>query len=293
MSRLLFSVSAVFIFTGLMSGCQSFQKTGRFDNAVSADGTTIAYEVYGDGEVTLAFVHGWSCDSRYWRHQVSQFARNYRVVTIDLAGHGNSGMSRQVYTMKAFGEDVATVLEDLDAQKVILAGHSMGGSVILHAAQLAPDRVIGLIGVDTLQDMQRRWSDEQKAAFYDPLAEDFKPNAVKMVESMMPADADPALVETIAQDMSSAPPAVALSAMRELMKMYDSDVARDLTVPIKSVNADLWPTNPESNREVSPDYEVAIMEGFGHFIQLEAPEEFNRHFERMVQSILSNLGTHY
>jgi pimeloyl-ACP methyl ester carboxylesterase len=60
----------------------------------SKDGIPISFEVYGTGEPTLVFVHGWSCDARYWRAQVPHFSKNHRVVTIDLAGHGHSGTTR-------------------------------------------------------------------------------------------------------------------------------------------------------------------------------------------------------
>ena len=69
----------------------------------SRDGTPISYEIYGAGEPTLVFVHGWSCDARYWRAQLPYFAKNHRVVMLDLAGHGHSGSARSQYTMRAFG----------------------------------------------------------------------------------------------------------------------------------------------------------------------------------------------
>ena len=69
----------------------------------SKDGTPISYEIYGAGESTLVFVHGWSCDARYWRAQLPHFAENHRVVMLDLAGHGHSGTTRSQYTMRAFG----------------------------------------------------------------------------------------------------------------------------------------------------------------------------------------------
>ena len=96
----------------------------------SKDGTPISYEVFGAGEPTLVFVHGWSCDARYWRAQVPYFSKKHRVVVLDLAGHGHSGMSRTKYTMRAFGEDVRAVTESTGSHSVILIGHSMGGSVI-------------------------------------------------------------------------------------------------------------------------------------------------------------------
>ncbi len=83
--------------------------------AFSKDGTPISYEIFGKGEPTLLFVHGWSCDARYWRAQVPVFSKKYRVVVLDLAGHGHSGMSRIKYTMGSFGEDVRAVTESMDS----------------------------------------------------------------------------------------------------------------------------------------------------------------------------------
>ena len=56
----------------------------------SYDGQLISYNVFGNGQTTLVFVHGWGGDGRYWRYQVPYFFKKYRIVTIDLAGHGNS-----------------------------------------------------------------------------------------------------------------------------------------------------------------------------------------------------------
>jgi predicted alpha/beta-fold hydrolase len=72
----------------------------------SKDGTPISYEISGSGEPTLIFVHGLSCDARYWRAQVPHFSKKHRVIILDLAGHGHSGTARTRYTMGAFGEDV-------------------------------------------------------------------------------------------------------------------------------------------------------------------------------------------
>jgi hypothetical protein len=112
--------------------------------AISADGTPISFESYGAGEQTLVFVHGWSCDARYWRAQIPYFSQNHRVIVLDLAGHGHSGLGRTQYTMKSFGEDVKAVTEATGSNSVILVGHSMGGPVIAEAARLMPERVSGL-----------------------------------------------------------------------------------------------------------------------------------------------------
>src|SRR5690348_10214559 len=58
--------------------------------AIAPDGIHVQYRVYGKGEPALVFIHGWSCDSNYWREQVPEFAKKYTVVTVDLAGHGGT-----------------------------------------------------------------------------------------------------------------------------------------------------------------------------------------------------------
>ena len=150
----------------------------------SKDGTSISYEIYGAGEPTLVFVHGWSCDARYWRAQLAHFSKNYRVVMLDLAGHGHSGTTRSQYTMRAFGEDIRAVTEATGSPSVILIGHSMGGSVIAEAARLMPNRVIGLIGVDTLENIEYPMTREELEKIMAPLKKDFRSGSRQFVEEM-------------------------------------------------------------------------------------------------------------
>jgi pimeloyl-ACP methyl ester carboxylesterase len=114
----------------------------------SADGVPIAYEVHGQGSPALVLVHGWSCDRGYWKEQIEYLAPQYQLVLVDLAGHGASGLGRKDYTMAAFGEDVAAVVDRLGLKSVVLVGHSMGGDVVVEAARRLQGRVIGLVWVD-------------------------------------------------------------------------------------------------------------------------------------------------
>ena len=156
----------------------------------SSDGTPIAYEVYGAGEPTLVFVHGWSCDARYWRAQVPVFSGNYQVVICDLAGHGHSGTGRKAYTMAAFGEDVRAVAEATGSHRVILIGHSMGGTVIAEAARLMPEQVIGLIGIDTLENIEYPMTPEELEGMVAPLAKDFQAGSRQFVSQMALSTSD-------------------------------------------------------------------------------------------------------
>jgi hypothetical protein len=82
----------------LVAACtQAPPKSGSESGTVSsADGVPIAYEVRGQGPTTLVFVHGWSCDRNYWRHQMDGFQGEYRVIAVDLAGHPGHFMMLEV-----------------------------------------------------------------------------------------------------------------------------------------------------------------------------------------------------
>jgi len=99
--------------------------------AIAPDGVHVQYRVYGTGEPTLVFIHGWSCDSNYWREQVPVFKQHYSVVTVDLAGHGGTDGNRAEWTIRNFGQDVATALSAVPSEQIILVGHSMGGPVAI------------------------------------------------------------------------------------------------------------------------------------------------------------------
>src|SRR5688572_5331877 len=75
-------------------------------SARSADGVPIRYEVAGKGELTVVLVHGWATDRHVWDQQVPALARRHRVVSLDLAGHGESGRDRKQWTIESLGEDV-------------------------------------------------------------------------------------------------------------------------------------------------------------------------------------------
>lgn len=255
----------------------------------SKDGTPIAFEVYGAGEPTLVFVHGWSCDGRYWRAQVPYFAKRHRVVVMDLAGHGHSGIARKRYTMQSFGEDVFAVCAAVGAEKTILIGHSMGGAVIAEAAALMPGRVMGLIGVDTLDNVEYPMTKAELKDLLAPLKKDFRAGCRQFIRPMLSYQTERGLREWIMADMAAAPPDVALSAMREMMSQYiTGEAARifeRIEVPVRCVNGDLWPVNYEANRRHMLSFEAVVIKGADHFLMMDRPDEFNQALEQAVLAL--------
>lgn len=259
------------------------------DNAISADGVSIAYEVRGDGEPALVFIHGWCCDRSYWIEQLSQFAARYKVVAIDLAGHGESGLDRKKWTIGAFAEDIVAVVDKLGLDKVVLIGHSMGGNVILEAGRRMPERVLGFVGVDSLHYFENKVPQETIDAFITGMHENFVQFMENLVRSMFLPDSDPGLIDRIVTDMSSSPQEAGIGAFEANTGFQNNEliqVLKEVKAPITCINSYRYQTNIETNRRYVPSFDAKFMPGVGHFNMIEDPQTFNLLLEETIQEFV-------
>jgi pimeloyl-ACP methyl ester carboxylesterase len=255
----------------------------RAPTVPSADGVPIAYEVVGQGTATLILVHGWSCDRGYWREQIEYLSPQYRLVLVDLAGHGESGMGRKDYTMAAFGADVAAVVDSLGLKDVVLVGHSMGADVVVEAAKLLRGKVAGLVWVDQYESLDKFHGAAEVEAFTAKFRKDFRGATLSFVRGMFLAESDPKLVDRIAKDMSSAPPAVGLSALTHTLLNGPNlpPALAELGLPVVAINADRHPTDHESM--MKHGVKAFVIPNSAHFLMLEDPARFNRALDSVVK----------
>ncbi len=240
----------------------------------SADGVPIHYVSTGTQRTAVVFVHCWGCDIHEWDTTLKHLAPRFHVVALDLAGHGASGKDRKAWTVHAFAEDVRAVVEGLGLEHVVLVGHSMGGPVVVEAALAMPARVVGLVPVDTLLDVNRAMTAEQREKFFAPMHTDFKAQTDKLVRGLFPKGADPAIVDRVVAMETAGDPAILVPAIENVFAYPEAERAAQLEVPVHGVNADLFPTNVEGNRKVMPAYDATIVHGVGHWLMLEKPDEF-------------------
>jgi pimeloyl-ACP methyl ester carboxylesterase len=261
---------------------------GALETARSADGVPIRFQVDGKGEPTLVLVHGWALDHRLWDGQVPRLAARHRVVTLDLAGHGASGRQRAQWTMAAFGDDVKAVVDAVGAKQVVLVGHSMGGPVVLEAARRMPDRVKGLVLVDTLLDVEQRIPPEQVDAMVRQLEADYEPTVTRMsTEYLFAPSTPPAVRERVLDHATAMPPEISIALIRQ-NATYDARPAlREIEAPIRAVSADKFPTNLEANRRSMPGYEAIIVTGTGHYPMLEDPARFDPALDQAIAQVLA------
>ena len=239
----------------------------------SLDGTKIEYTAAGKGRTTVVLIHGWTCDHTLWEAQIEGLKPYYRVLALDLPGHGASGAAPD-YTMKRFARAVEAVLRAERVQRAVLVGHSMGGAVMLEFARLFPEKVAGIVAVDAM------FADAQQAAAMPAFAARFQgPDArehrEKMVRSMF-TEATPAAVrEKIERVMLGAPAETAAGAMKGMADpaVWAEDV---VDAPFLQIAA---PTSGhitlERMKKRFPRAQLERVPGTGHFLHLEKPAEVN------------------
>lgn len=124
--------------------------------SVENGGVRIAFEVTGDG-TPLVLGHSFLCDRSMWQNQVPRLATTHRVINVDFRGHGASGRVSAPCTLYDLVADVEAVLDALGLKRAVWAGLSVGGMVALRAALTSPDRVGGLILLNTDGGPETAW----------------------------------------------------------------------------------------------------------------------------------------
>mgnify|MGYP006281661993 CR=1 FL=1 len=127
--------------------------------SLSVDDTRLYYDEQGRG-APLLLIHGLGSSSRDWFKQVDYFANRYRVLRVDLRGHGRSERPPGPYHIAQFARDVAVCLRRLDAAPAHVVGLSMGGMVALQLAADAPHLVRSLVVANSVADTRlQTWGD--------------------------------------------------------------------------------------------------------------------------------------
>ena len=246
----------------------------------AADGLSIVCEVRGRGDTALVFLHGWCGDREYWKHQAEAFAADYRVVTLDQAGHGESGKDRKAWTIAGLAGDVEAVVKELGLKRVILVGHSMGGQIALLAAKRMPGTVVAVVGADTLQNVEFEMPEEVKKQFMEAFEKDFKGTMRMGFDGLVHEKTDADVKKWLLTRAEAQDPKMAVGLMRDLTGLDQKQLLKEAKVPVRCINSAggfqfFTPTAAEVNQKYA-DYKAVTIADVGHYPMLEKPAEFNR-----------------
>ncbi len=239
--------------------------------AATVDGVNVHWTASGSGRRALILVHGWTCDESSWREQVPALSRSYRVITLDLPGHGKSGMPK-AFSMELFARAIEAVRAEAKVEKAVLVGHSMGTPVIRKYALMYPDRIAGLVIVDGLVQLPAAGVQPGRGAIPSMALA----GREAMVKGMFGPATTPALQQHILKMMLGAPEATAVGAMNAT---WDTSQWSDqkINAPVLAVFAGTRPlASEQAVKTLYPNAEYRTIQETAHFLMMEKPAEFNR-----------------
>ena len=123
------------------------------------EGCSLHYEEYGHG-TPLILIHGLGSSSQDWELQIPVLARHYRLIVVDVRGHGRSDKPRERYSIRGFTFDLLALIEHLDLPPAHVVGLSMGGMIAFQLAVDEPSRVKSLCIVNSAPQVKLRSADD-------------------------------------------------------------------------------------------------------------------------------------
>jgi 3-oxoadipate enol-lactonase len=258
-------------------------------------GIELAYEVAGEDGLPLVLLHGFPFNRTLWREQVESLAARYRVVTVDLRGHGETTATRDPATMEEMAGDVAALLDELGiAVPVVVGGLSMGGYVALAFTRLFPERVRALLLADTRPQAdtgEARLAREETAT--RALGEGMQTIADSMLPKLFAPSTQaerPEVVARVREMILNTTPQGAASALRGMAVRADhTKFLREINCPALIIVGSLDGITPLADAELMrreiPGSRLEVIAGAGHVSNVERPAEFNRALENFLREL--------
>jgi pimeloyl-ACP methyl ester carboxylesterase len=253
------------------------------------DRVALAFDEAGVGDPTIVLVHGWGANRSYMAPQFDYFRTRHRIINLDLRGHGESDKPAQPYSIDGFADDVAWVCKQLDVERPILLGHSMGGSVVLHLASshawLRPAAVIILealvVAPLALVDEFRPVLEGLRGPAYPEVMREF------MDRLFGPHFAEAEKITRLDQ-MATNPQQAMVSALESALSHDSVRAARACGAPVMYVSSGPWYTDVPRFRELCPQLVTGQIVGAGHYFELEVPEQVNPMIDRFLKVYTRN-----
>lgn len=252
----------------------------------AVNGIEMFFECMGSGPA-LVLLHGYPLDHSIWTQQMSDLSQKYQVIIPDLRGFGKSSAPEGIYHMHSMAEDVVALLNHLQVDKAVIAGHSMGGYIALAFAMQYPDRLAGLGLVCT----QSREDDDAGRTRRYETADAVSTQGSKVVAEVMPDKLvykNPELSNRLyGMIMETRPVGIigALKGMAERENMRPNLARIDVPVEIIASREDalIPPERSQEMAEMIPHAHLTVFEECGHMPMMEKPSSVSEVLHNLMQ----------
>lgn len=257
---------------------------------VNLNGNRIYYEIEGTG-FPLVLIHHLAGNTKSWRNQILYFSKKFRVITYDLRGHGRSDEPKKAFTMQNLADDLYLLLDKLGIERCAIMGHSIGGMI----APLFASKHRSMVSALGIVAGAGRALSAEKMVVYGKFREIALTQGMEALaeyrksENQIPPKIanDHALWAFFKQLYAETSVQGYVRASEALDTMPDiTNELKDLDFPIFGIVGDLDPVFMETMYTLAENVGVAlhVMRSCGHFMMIEAPDEFNAIVSRFLNS---------
>ena len=261
--------------------------------------SNLHYYDNGVDGTTIVFVHGNTCSGEYFKPQLDDpfLSENYRLVTVDLPGHGKSPRleDKTGYSLKGFAGTLTQFVNQLEADKIVLAGHSLGGHVSIQAAPeikgLAGLVVWGTPPLGNPPDVPAAFTDNPLLGMY--FAEEWQEDLKRQLFEANHFAPELAITLDKAYRESDRGFRVAFGASIGDLSSFDDElkIVKALDVPLAIFHAE---KDPFVKREYLEKLKaptlwkqkITVLEGLAHYAHLERPQRFNEMLGLFCREVL-------
>jgi len=260
---------------------------------VKINGMTLAFNDRGTG-LPIVFLHAFPLNRTMWAKQEDALSSQFRVITIDLRGHGESDAPLWHYSLDQAADDVHGLLDYLSIRQAVFVGLSMGGYILFAFHRKFADRVNGMVLADTRAQAD---TDEGKQARFEMAQIAYKRGARAIADIMIPKLLSPATIQmrpelvqyvrTMIEGNQVSGIAGDLMAMAE--RPDSIPLLRRITCPAQIIVGELDLPTPPSDATLMADRisnaHLVIIPGAAHLSNLEQPDLFNKTVGSFVANI--------
>ena len=248
------------------------------------DGFNMAYELSGEGDQTLVFLHGFGCNRSFMAGQMAHFSNGCQVVNLDFLGHGDSNKPKRPYRIPLFAADTIRLLEYLKLNHVVLVGHSMGGAIAIQIAADRPDMVQAVASLDTTVVSPPGRKTSTLPAMLEALKEKNYQDAVHRFSNGMFQTGDGKEFKARIQGIMAATPRhVLLEMAKGLIEWEGPPLLKRLACPFLYIGSSMPLTGQADIIALGRHNQYAQVAGSGHFLTMLVPGQVNAMLERWLE----------
>jgi len=265
------------------------------DLFITVNGTKICYDDFGEGLEPIIFLHGFPFDKSAWKPQIDFLKNTYRVIAIDIRGFGKSSAGTDKMSMNLFAEDLIKFMDALEIKTAVVCGLSMGGFILLNAANRFPERFSALILADTqcIADTQ-----EVKESRAKTIAQIEKEGTEKFAEYFLQAIFHPhtinnerGIVENIRGIIKNNSPEIIIAGLHALASRDETCSSLNrISVPVLILCGKQDTVTPAAqsvylNKNIKDSF-IHLIDNAGHLSNLEKADEFNHYLSYFIHDMV-------